>query len=88
VPSLLCFAMPAGSSSQMTAIGLLDPAKLPVVGSESMIFPCDAMDKFVRRQRRVTELVRLMWGWIGNGILAASPRRWIRLWNPMGVALP
>src|SRR6516225_3479143 len=25
-----------------------------------------------------------MCGWIGNGILAASPRRWMSRWKPMG----
>src|SRR6516164_10519512 len=27
---------------------------------------------------------RSMCGWIGNGILAASPTRWMRRWKPMG----
>src|SRR5262245_49506589 len=31
---------------------------------------------------------RSMWGWIGNGILAASPTRWIRRWKPMGLIGP
>ena len=26
--------------------------------------------------------------WIGNGILAASPTRWMRRWNPMGLIGP
>src|SRR5262245_39146939 len=31
---------------------------------------------------------RSMCGWIGNGILAASPRRWMSLWKPMGLIGP
>src|SRR5215813_10522457 len=27
---------------------------------------------------------RSMCGWIGKGILAPSPTRWMRRWNPMG----
>src|SRR5262249_36963398 len=29
-----------------------------------------------------------MCGWIGNGILAASPRRWTSRWKPMGLIWP
>src|SRR5262249_33288490 len=28
-----------------------------------------------------------MCGWIGNGILAASPTRWMRRWKPMGLIM-
>src|SRR6516164_5054663 len=31
---------------------------------------------------------RSMCGWIGNGILAASPTRWMRRWKPMGLIWP
>src|SRR5262249_2456779 len=29
-----------------------------------------------------------MWGWIGNGTLAASPTRWMRRWKPIGLIGP
>ena len=29
-----------------------------------------------------------MCGWIGNGISAASPRRWMSRWKPMGLIGP
>src|SRR5262245_30428477 len=31
---------------------------------------------------------RSMCGWIGNGILATSPSRWMRRWNPIGLIGP
>ena len=31
---------------------------------------------------------RSMCGWIGNGILATFPRRWMRRWKPMGLIGP
>src|SRR6516165_1016734 len=31
---------------------------------------------------------RSMCGWIGNGILAVSPTRWMRRWKPMGLIGP
>jgi hypothetical protein len=58
-------------------------------------FKCDWEDQVL--QARVSwpsfaslnpQAWRSMWGWIGNGILAASPTRWMRRWKPMGLIGP